>query len=158
MTGLFARIRARCLGVAESRSPDFVIGGDDDPYLRRWFLIPRNRVFNLYLHEFLRDDDDRALHDHPWFNFSWLLKGWYVEHTVRAGGVSVRRVYRAGHLKFRSPWAAHRIELINGQPCFSLFVTGPRLREWGFHCPNGWRHWRDFTGGERGELIGRGCD
>ena len=57
------------------RTPDLVIGGWDDPYLLRWWLIPRNRWFNVYLHLFLRSDDDRALHDHPWFNLSFLLEG-----------------------------------------------------------------------------------
>ena len=48
------------------RPADFVIGGAERPYLRRWWVIPRNRLFNVYLHQFLRSDDDRALHDHPW--------------------------------------------------------------------------------------------
>ena len=43
-----------------SGKPHFVIGGADDPYMLRWYLIPRNRRFNIYLHKFLRDDDDRA--------------------------------------------------------------------------------------------------
>src|SRR3546814_20880058 len=80
------------------RAPSFVIGGEDNPYLRRWYIIPRNRWFNVYLHEFLRDDDDRALHDHPWVNLSILLRGQYVEHT--ATGATLRR---AGAIKFRLP-------------------------------------------------------
>lgn len=135
------------------REPSFVIGGGERPYLRRWWVIPRNRFFNIYLHEFLRDDDDRALHDHPWINLSILLRGQYVEHT--AAGKTLRR---AGAIKLRLPTAAHRIELVDGQPCWTLFITGPRVREWGFLCPQGWRHWRDFTAGKNGEVIGRGCD
>lgn len=140
------------------RQPDFVIGGEENPYLRRWWIIPRNRFFNIYLHQFLRDDNDRALHDHPWVNVSILLKGSYVEHTIPAGGVNVATIYTAGNIKVRLPSAAHRVALIRGRPCWSLFVTGPRVREWGFHCSAGWRHWKDFTAGKRGELIGRGCD
>ena len=37
------------------RKPDFVIGGHDDPYMLRWWIIPRNRFFNIYLHKFLHD-------------------------------------------------------------------------------------------------------
>jgi hypothetical protein len=48
------------------RRPDFIIGGADNPYLLRWWIIPRNRWCNVYLHKILRDDDPRALHDHPW--------------------------------------------------------------------------------------------
>mgnify|MGYP000066528385 CR=1 FL=1 len=53
--------------------------------------------------------------------------------------------------------SAHRIELVAG-PVWTLFLTGPFRREWGFHCPQGWRHWRDFTSGANGERVGKGCD
>jgi len=140
------------------RRPDFVVGGHDNPYLMRWFIIPRNPVFNIYFHFFLRDDDDRALHDHPWFNMSLLLQGSYIEHTIRAGGVHVETLRRAGTFKFRSPWAAHRIALIDGKPCSTLFITGPKIRAWGFHCPRGWVHWEKFTNPcDRGATVGRGC-
>jgi len=56
------------------RPPDFVIGPPDDPYMRRWWLLPRNRVLNVYLHHVRHDDDDRALHDHPWASLSILLR------------------------------------------------------------------------------------
>lgn len=143
--------------LAASRKPDFVIGGSDDPYLERWWVIPRNRFFNIYLHRFWRSDDDRALHDHPWFNVSYLLKGQYVEHTIRPGGVHRAIHYVAGNIKFRTPWAAHRIE-VNEVPVWSLFVTGPVLREWGFHCPAGWRPWKMFVDQRDSGQIGRGCE
>jgi hypothetical protein len=63
------------------REPDLYIGGKDDPYLLRWYLIPRNRFFNVYLHKIVRSDDDRALHDHPWWWLSVMLKGRYAEVT-----------------------------------------------------------------------------
>lgn len=141
------------------RSPDFVIGGLDDPYLIRWWAIPRNRFFNIYLHEIRRSDDDRALHDHPWPNCSILLSGGYVEHSIAAGGIHRQALRAAGSVTVRGPRRAHRLEVV---PCLgtavSLFVTGPVIRHWGFHCPRaGWRHWKDFTGGPNGETVGRGC-
>lgn len=138
------------------RAPDVIIGGDERPYLRRWWVIPRNPFFNVYLHHFLRSDDDRALHDHPWLNLSILLDGAYTEHTIEAGGIN-RRVRRAAPaFKLRRARAAHRIELSDG-PCWTLFITGPRIRQWGFHCPNRWVHWREFTTGTFGETVGKGC-
>lgn len=141
------------------RAPDFVIGGSDNPYLRRWWVIPRNRWFNIYLHEFLRSDDDRALHDHPWINLSIILKGCYREHKP-GGVVKVRKPWRPlapWRIVFRLPTAAHRVELIDGLPVWTLFITGPRVREWGFWCPKGFVHWRDFTAGKNGEVVGKGC-
>jgi len=152
------RIAARCLKIMASRPPNFIIGGLDNPYLLRWYAIPRNRLFNIYLHEFRRSDDDRALHDHPWFNLSLLLEGSYFEHNIAAGGVHKRTLRIAGDMKARAPWAAHRVELIEGVRCRTLFVTGPVLRSWGFHCPNGWRHWREFTDARDSGAIGRGCE
>lgn len=144
--------------VADSRPPDFIVGGREDPYMFRWYLIPRNSFFCIYLHKFLRSDDDRALHDHPWLNVSWLLEGTYTEHTIAAGGIQHREVLKAGSLKFRRAKAAHRVELHAGE-CWSLFVRGPVIRRWGFHCPFvGWRAWEEYSKpGAKGE-IGRGCD
>src|SRR5882757_10818132 len=135
----------RAVRIVARREPDFVIGGPADPYLKRWWLLPRNPVFNVYLHLFLRSDDDRALHDHPWVNGSILVEGRYIEETIRRGGIHVRTERRAGAIKLRGPRAAHRVELIDGQPCTTIFIIGPRLRRWGFHCPKGWIHWKAFT-------------
>lgn len=145
--------------VADRRPPDVVIGGHDDPYLLRWFVIPRNPVFNVYLHLFLRSDDDRALHDHPWVNCSVLLDGAYTEHTIEAGGIERRTRRQAGDWYIRpSGKMAHRIELTDG-PCWTLFITGPRYREWGFHCPRaGWVHWKRFTAADDPGAVGKGCD
>jgi hypothetical protein len=145
--------------VMESRAPDFIIGERSDPYMLRWYAIPRNRFFNLYLHRVLRSDDDRALHDHPWLNASIILRGAYIEHTISAGGIEVRSIREAGAAVARRARAAHRLEVVDGRACETLFITGPRVREWGFHCPaTGWRHWRIFTAGPNGETVGKGCE
>jgi hypothetical protein len=144
------------------RPPDFTVGGQVNPYLRRWWVIPRNPVFNVYLHQFLRDDDDRALHDHPWAWCSILLRGSYIEHTIAAGGVRREQVRLSPSMKFSGPRRAHRIELwksIDGVPaeCWTLFLTGPRVRTWGFHCPRGWVPWQRFTAATDRGAIGAGC-
>jgi hypothetical protein len=162
-------IRKAILRWARNRKPDFVIGGQESPYLRRHWLLPRNPFFNVYVHEFLRSDDDRALHDHPWlFNASWLLQGYYFEHS--ANGCALRL---AGDVKFRWGPAPHRIELLGSRaqagevvtepwhhalPCWTLFITGPRVREWGFLCQQGWVHWKRFTAPADKGSIGAGCD
>lgn len=135
------------------RVPDQVIGDPKDPYLERWYIIPRNRWCNVYFHLFCRSDDDRALHDHPWVNLSVLLHGVYLEITP--GRETVRE---AGEIVLRGARRAHRIALLNGK-ARTLFITGPRVRTWGFHCPHGWRDWRLFTNpATGGNTIGRGCD
>ena len=147
--------------VAGQRPPNFQVGAHDvaGAYLRRWYLVPRNPVLNVYLHHFLRSDDDRALHDHPWPWASWLLHGRYIEHTIAAGGVHRRHERHVGSLKLALPSRAHRVEVLPGESGWTLFITGPRVREWGFHCPEqGWIHFKRFTkAGTYGER-GPGCE
>jgi hypothetical protein len=141
---------------AQRRGPDFVIGGANDPYLLRWFLIPRNPLFNAYLHNFWRSDDDRARHTHPWLcNLSVLLRGRYREWFGDGPTDYVDRTAPA--LKFRWGAAPHRIELIDG-PVWTLFLTGPRVREWGFLCPGRFVHWKAFTAPNDKGSIGKGCE
>ena len=135
-------------------------------YLLRWHLIPRNRFFNIYLHKFIGDDDDRALHDHPWHSFSILLKGRLLEyHEATPMQRFINGSYRnfpelrrfVPRFCYRSAISTHRLELLDKtKPAWTLFITGPHVREWGFHCSKGWQHWSTMTT-EKGETIG-GCD
>lgn len=131
------------------RDPDFVIGDD---YLRRWWIMPRNAFANVYLHEICKSDDDRAMHDHPWDNTSLIISGGYIEHTPE--GSFERKI---GDFIQRPATALHRLEVFPGKRCISLFTTGPKVREWGFQCPQGWRHWTDFCSPGDSGKVGRGC-
>lgn len=137
--------------------PDFIIGDRDNPYMHRWYLIPRNRFANIYLHFILRSDDDRALHDHPWPSISVMLDGdlgeWY-----RADGGDAFRSIRPGRVVFRPASFAHRLVVPATSYAVTLFITGPKIREWGFWCPQGFRHWREYSQPHDAGKIGRGCD
>jgi hypothetical protein len=148
--------------LSASRAPDEIIGGADAPYLRRWFVIPKNRWLGIMLHEFRRSDDDRALHDHPWPSLSILLYGHYREWSFADPAKPLKGFAKhdrqAGDWVPRSARHAHRVELPEGRPCWTLFITGPRLRAWGFHCPNGWIPWERFTNpADGGATVGKGC-
>jgi hypothetical protein len=161
---------------ALKRRADFVIGGWEQPYMLRWWLTPWSGVARtvrdeqktwwqwtisklpgVYLHWILRSDDDRALHDHPWANCSIVLRGSYIEHTIDAGGVHQRALRTPGSIVLRRAKQAHRLEILESGPCWSLFVHGFRLRHWGFHCPHGWVHWKQFTAANDPGAIGKGC-
>ena len=159
-------IRRRLLAWAEKvkakREPDVFIGGREDPYMLRWHIIRSPKwfnVFNLFLHEFRRSDDDRALHCHPWPNISLLLDGAYIEHLP-----GDRKEFRLpGDIIIRKPTSPHRIELyptgvFHGTDCpTTLFLTGRKVREWGFACPQGWIHWKDFVSPTDNGQVGPGC-
>lgn len=119
------------------RPADFFVG---DGYLERWFVIPRNPFCNVYLHRLSGSDYDGALHDHPWDNTSLIIRGRYLEIT---GGDEKYRY--PGDIIERLATEPHRLEMTEPEPCISLFMTGPVIRDWGFHAPQGWTHWREFT-------------
>lgn len=127
-------------------------------YLRRWFLKKRKPGrMNVYLHNAVDSDDARALHDHPWANISIILRGGYIEHVFAYPPVNgqplppvIQKRRRAGQIIFRRADLAHRLELypVPGdmdvripkwtpptvKPCWSIFITGRKSREWGFWC------------------------
>lgn len=141
------RLYKFAIGVMRQRDPDIVIGAKDDKntqdYLLRWYIIPRNRFFNIYLHRFNRSDDDRSLHDHPWWSLSLILRGGYIEHTLKG-----LKCFHPGAIKFMVGSKNHRVELfkIDGRTvtATTLFITGPKYREWGFYCGGNWKHWTNF--------------
>lgn len=143
----------------QSRDMDFRIPPDKSVsvYMERWWRVPRNWATNVYFHVVRRSDDDRALHDHPWFSISLVLDGGYYEHTIAEGGVHHREWFGPGRVRFR--WTgkkAHRLELavegnIDGTyrtadtisgfmeaPARTIFITGPVMRRWGFHDSRRW--------------------
>lgn len=111
-----------------SGEPHQVIGPRTDPYLMRWFLVPRNPFINVYLHRFCSSDPS-APHDHPWHFLSIVLKGRYRETGERR-----TLMRRPGSVAIRRASSRHRVELL-GHPVTTVIVTGPRHRAWGFWCP-----------------------
>ena len=99
------------------------------PYLVRYYLFLKDRKwfpFNIFLHKFLQGDPDE-LHDHPWPYFTLILRGGYWEITPKG------RFWRGpGHMRINGPNSLHRVELEPGIYAWTLFIPGPKLREWGF--------------------------
>lgn len=131
------RLLDRLMRIPARRPADFVIG---DGYLYRWWLFRSRRIGCVYLHCIEADDDDRALHDHPAWNLSIVLKGSYWEHLP--GGIAIERT--PGTVIARKATALHRLSIANG-PVWTLFVFGPKTRTWGFQFPDGWRPWHEVV-------------
>lgn len=148
------RALERLLGRGE---PDLtLVRGDGKTYMRRWWVLPRSeRRWNVYLHNILNDDDDRAMHDHPGWNLSIVLRGGYWEITPE----HTRGIYRGpGSVVFRRAEALHRLETnSSGRPTWTLWISGRKVHKWGFMCPGGrWVDWKTFTGfrGDGGSYQG----
>lgn len=165
------------------RSPDLIIGPRDNPQTLRWHIF-RWRGWQLSLHKWLRSDDDRALHDHSGDNLSVILTQFGYWELVRTreweeGGAPRRPEFAEFRLThwgdgefyrdvdtwhwrrpfvpyFRKAETPHRVALgRSASPIWSLWLRWPPRREWGFHCPKGWRHWRDYLN-SRGDYYSAG--
>lgn len=142
-----------------------------DGYMRRGWVFrlgPRHQSsryrqsstgwFSARIHHILRSDKDRDLHDHPQDYCSIILRGGYTELTpVYVYKENLERViagtkttwYGPGSALFRRAEDLHRLLLPAG-PTISLFITGPRRREWGFQTSEGWVPWKEYEArGER---------
>lgn len=142
--------------IMASRPPDFVTGAPNRPAIQRWYLIKPNRWFNLWLHNIVGSDDDRAPHDHSWHNLTWVLETGYIELVKEKFVGLVGRGRVPGNLIFRHAQTAHRI-IVLAKPAVTLFATGPTIRDWGFHCPQGWINHKRFLDPVEGQKLSLGC-
>jgi hypothetical protein len=124
---------------------------ENEPYLERYYLFLRERdrfPFNVFLHKFLKSDPD-DVHDHPWPYATLILKGGYWEWRPQfdADGNKIAEIARwCGPGSFR--WAGantyHRVELDPSVECWTLFMPGPKQRDWGFLVRNKWVQWEEY--------------
>jgi hypothetical protein len=110
------------------------IGHPDCPVMRRWVI--ETPLGSVRLHHFLRSDDSRALHDHPWWFVTIPLSGGYED--VTDDGVETMRRFRP---RFRP--AGHR-HAVHTDDCWTFIVTGRKLRHWGFWTKLGFVENRSF--------------
>ena len=115
---------------------------ENEPYLTRYYLFLKDRKwfpFNIFLHNFHKGDPD-DLHDHPWPYFTIILKGGYWEHLE----TGERKWRSTGTGRFAGSRSLHRIELEPGVDCWTLFIPGPQLREWGFVDNGEWKQHEQY--------------
>lgn len=121
------------------RKPDVIVG---TKYLKRWHaILPENPFFNIYYHKLRASDLDRHLHDHPFFFLSFILSGGYYEHTQKGREFDADKIcnYKGmGSFNAGSPWKLHRLEMASERGANTLFITGPKIRKWGFMTEEGW--------------------
>lgn len=114
-----------------------------DGYLNRWWLF-RTPILSIRLHQFIRGDEGRNLHDHPWWNASIILKGGYVEISDDMFGPN--GFQGPGSVVVRDATDLHRI--VRPEPdTWTIFIHGWWQRDWGFHTDGGWVYWRDYLKG-----------
>jgi len=101
--------------------------GEDpnDPYLYRWTFIFFN--YSIRIHHWIRSDDDRHFHDHPWNFMSIILKGKYVNVTPEG----------KFHVEAISRWKSnakdkHYLKIPEGG-AWTVLLCGKPFHKWGFY-------------------------
>lgn len=149
------------------RTPYFDLIHDGELYMERWWLRKppghgehsstydkTKSGIGIRIHHTVRSDRGRDLHDHPWWNVSIVLAGGYWEivpisqaQPAILDAHCYRRIWRGpGSVVFRRAHHRHRLEILQGDSAWSLFIMGPWIRDWGFHTRQGWSYWRNYIG------------
>ncbi len=123
----------------------------NEPYLERYYVFLKERAtfpFNVFLHKFLKSDPD-DVHDHPWPFATLILKGGYWEWRPQFNeqGQKIGEVAKwcgPGSFRTASAETYHRIELDPTITCWTLFMPGPKQRDWGFLVRNKWVQWEQY--------------
>lgn len=99
------------------------LGLPECPYVIRWRL--ETPIGSVRLHHWLGPDDDRALHDHPWWFITLVLRGGYTDCGAETDHL------HAGSVRYRP--ALHRHTVVpDADGAWTLLITGPAVRAWGF--------------------------
>lgn len=108
---------------------------------RPWWQFP----ISIRLHQIMREDDDRDLHDHPWNARTFILRGWYKEkrpHSwINYPGDIPRMTGTTAALRFGE---YHRITGVSEGGVWTLFVTGRYRGTWGFLVNGKKVPWREY--------------
>ncbi len=114
------------------------LGRPECPYIVRWTL--ETPWFSIRLHHWLASDDLRHLHDHPWASVSLLLRGGYADVLDEERSIENPWRYAPHHRApavVRRPATYRHAVLPDAGGAWTLLVTGPVVRRWGF-----WVHGR----------------
>lgn len=101
-----------------------LLGNPKNPYMKRWVFD--FKLFSIRIHHWLASDDLRYPHDHAWNFLTIILKGGYTDISP-----SGNDVVKAGNIRYRKATHQHSVK-VNPSGCWTLMLTGPEFRKWGF--------------------------
>lgn len=101
-------------------------------HFRRWRILS-TPIISIYIHRIYKEDQDPYLHDHPWNYFGLIINGSYTEQTPNK-----LNVLMPGAFAFKKATDFHKIQKLNTDSVTTLFITGRRIREWGYKIYGYW--------------------
>lgn len=125
---------------------------DGRVYMTRWALVwfrwwPWG---SIYLHRLSAPDPDPHPHNHPWNAIVLVLWGrGYRQMVDSPRKYAHERVWRFNRLGAEY----HRITELLSPTVWTLTITGPRVRSWGFLVDGRHMHWRDYVCTHQAEVL-----
>ena len=118
-------------------------------YITRLHVV-KTPWFAVCVHWLNHHDPEPFLHDHPVSFLSIILRGGYTEERADITAKHWTRVKRVErhHDWFNFIRASkddpHTITYVR-PGTVTLCFMGPKVREWGYHTPDGWVHWKKYN-------------
>jgi hypothetical protein len=131
-----------------------------DGYMNRWWLFNPHQpnsdgegrefpeLASVRIHQILRADNDRDLHNHPWDARTIILKGWYDELREGENGRIVHAKRRAGDTAAISAKTFHTITAVAPETVWTMFFMGRKVQPWGYATERGFVHWSEYLAAE----------
>jgi hypothetical protein len=132
------------------------LGKPECPYMYRWVF--NFFLFSIRIHHWLRSDDKRFFHNHPWAFLSLIIQGSYMDVSYvgrlgeLTGDIRAKHGALSSHgkdnldlveldlvekwdIRYRPANHRHYVDVPKGG-CWSLLLCGPAIRKWGFWVNN----------------------
>ncbi len=116
------------------------LGRKECPYAYRWTL--NLWLFSIRVHQWIRGDDKRFMHDHPWHFITLVVRGSYTDVSQRIVGEYkfpngptlyptefIRDKLTAGSIRFRRASHSHYVETSGA---WTVLLCSMPVRQWGF--------------------------
>jgi len=110
------------------------LGYPECPYMKRWVFVFFG--YSIRVHHWIRSDDKRFFHCHPWNFLTIVLKGGYTDVSPSLdlfldAQEPIRETLTAGMVKYRRAEHKHYVDVPVGG-AWTLLLAGRKKRKWGF--------------------------
>jgi hypothetical protein len=102
------------------------LGLKECPYAYRWVFIFFG--YSIRVHKWIRSDDKRYMHSHSWDFRTFVLRGNYIDVSLK-NGVIVKEI--VSKTAFRKASHLHYVE-VPKEGCLTILFCSKPYQKWGF--------------------------